>query len=616
MPDTCLADTPCGMTTQQASAEQELADRYAPIVMLKAQKEPCDTSGEAYAPVSVDVVLGEPSVALRNVDSSETVTAPEAADLFGLGEGNYLDFPNSPKNAGCRYEQDFDALVPSVTPVAYAHIAREDGEPGFALQYWLYYYFNDWNNNHESDFEMIQLIFEAGTVEEALTQAPTAVGYSQHGGGEYADWDSDKLQREGDRPIVWVAAGSHSNQFANENYIGRAEEDGVGFGCDDASGASIRMETAAIVVLTTAESADDEFAWINFEGRWGEQLSGEFNGPTGPNTKRAWTQPFGWQEDLRSSNVEVPTGKTAGPSPVNAFCGIVAFVSNNLLTFITERPWLTLIGIVAVVGGLATTAARTNYDLIPVPLRRKRRFGQILRAAVFTVRKRFALFVGISIAFIPAGIVASSLQAFLANNPPLEALLDLSDPPLGIAIVIGATIGLAAFSIAYLVTIVGITAALAELEQGNDITILGAYRAVWARISDLVRARLRAFLVLLLLTISIIGIPWAIRRGVLWIFLEQAILFDGADKNKARELSEQAVDGHWWRAATLSAAFTFGGLSLGPLITAPLLLFTSTPLELLNAISSLIYMIVVPVIAVALALLYFDLKAHEEPNTS
>ena len=50
------------------------------------------------------------------------------------------------------------------------------------------------------------------------------------------------------------------------------------------------------------------------------------------------------------------------------------------------------------------------------------------------------------------------------------------------------------------------------------------------------------------------------------------------------------------------------GFIMGPVITAPLLLFTSTPLELLNAISSVVYMVVVPFAAVGLALLYFDLK--------
>ena len=216
--------------------------------MLKAQNEPCDNTGEAYAPVSVDLVLNNPNVVLRLADSPDVIEAPSAADLFGKGEGYYLDFPHDPRQPGCGYEEDFKAMPQPVVPVAYAHIATQVGHDQIALQYWLYYYFNDWNNNHESDFEMIQIIFDADTVEEALTLEPTGVGYSQHGGGEYADWNSDKLEREGDHPVVYAAAGSHSNQFENKNYIGRAEEDGVGFGCDDASGESVRLQTEAIVV--------------------------------------------------------------------------------------------------------------------------------------------------------------------------------------------------------------------------------------------------------------------------------------------------------------------------------------------------------------------------------
>ena len=454
--------------------------------MLKAQNEACDNTGEAYAPVSVDLVLNNPNVVLRLADSPDVIEGPSATDLFGKGEGYYLDFPHDPRKPGCGYEQDFKAMPQPVVPVAYAHIATQVGHDQIALQYWLYYYFNDWNNNHESDFEMIQIIFDADTVEEALALEPTGIGYSQHGGGEYADWNSDKLEREGDHPVVYAAAGSHSNQFENKNYIGRAEEKGVGFGCDDASGDSVRLQTEAIVVPTSVDSPDSEYAWIAFEGRWGEQVSGEFNGPTGPNTKRAWTEPFGWQEDLRESNVEVPSGKTAGPSPANAFCGVVAFASNTLLAFVGERPWLSLIGVVALVGGLTATAVRTNYDLLPTPLRRGRRFGQMIRAAFYLVRKRFALFFGISIAFIPAGLIASALQTLLVNNPPLEPLLELSDPPKVVAIILGATIGLLSFGIAYLVTLCGITIALARLEAGHEASIGSVYREMWGRIDDLV----------------------------------------------------------------------------------------------------------------------------------
>ena len=43
---------------------------------------------------------------------------------------------------------------------SYAHIVTEPGKPGkLALQYWFYYPFNDFNNKHESDWEMVQLMF-------------------------------------------------------------------------------------------------------------------------------------------------------------------------------------------------------------------------------------------------------------------------------------------------------------------------------------------------------------------------------------------------------------------------------------------------------------------------
>jgi hypothetical protein len=52
-----LAAAPAG-----ASPAQRLADRYAPIAVLKAQDAPCDSRGEAWRPVAVDALLGNASV--------------------------------------------------------------------------------------------------------------------------------------------------------------------------------------------------------------------------------------------------------------------------------------------------------------------------------------------------------------------------------------------------------------------------------------------------------------------------------------------------------------------------------------------------------------------------
>ena len=45
-------------------------------------------------------------------------------------------------------------------------------------------------------------MWDVPTAEEALGTPPVATGYSQHSGGESADWDGDKLERTGDHPVV------------------------------------------------------------------------------------------------------------------------------------------------------------------------------------------------------------------------------------------------------------------------------------------------------------------------------------------------------------------------------------------------------------------------------
>ena len=130
--------------------------------------------------------------------------APTAADLYGKEGEYYLDFPGNPLKPGCDYEKWFNEIAEGKPTTAYAHIVEENGK--LALQYWFYYPFNDWNNKHESDWEMIQLVFDAPTAEEALKVDPEIVGYSQHEGAESATWDEEKLEKRGDHPIVYPGA--------------------------------------------------------------------------------------------------------------------------------------------------------------------------------------------------------------------------------------------------------------------------------------------------------------------------------------------------------------------------------------------------------------------------
>jgi len=180
--------------------------------------------------------------------------------------------------------------------VAYAHLAAEAGRPGrLALQYWFFYDFND---KHEGDWEMIQLVFHAPDANAALASGPSEVAYSQHGGAEGADWGDDKLERQVSRPLVYAAAGSHANYFSSKLWLGRGAAEG--FGCDDTRGPCDTIRVQAIVVPTAVASPDDQYAWLAFPGRWGGLERGVNNGPTGPSTKSQWLEPISWQERTRA----------------------------------------------------------------------------------------------------------------------------------------------------------------------------------------------------------------------------------------------------------------------------------------------------------------------------
>ena len=294
--------------------EDELAERYAPVVRLVAQEEACGY-GEAYLPADVDVLLGEPTVALRGPWGPDDLirVAPTAADLAqGLYE-HHLDFPGNALDPGCDYELWNDRVAQGSEPTVYAHVATDPGFPGkLALQYWFFYTFNDFNNKHEGDWEMVQLVFEADDVEGALATEPVEVGYSQHEGAERAPWDDDKLELvEGTHPVVHPAAGSHANYFQEALYLGRSAEQGVG--CDDTSEPTFDLRPVVRTIPSDAGAARRAFPWIAYEGRWGELQEAFYNGPTGPNLKKQWTEPILWaEEDWRADSYAIPAGGVLG----------------------------------------------------------------------------------------------------------------------------------------------------------------------------------------------------------------------------------------------------------------------------------------------------------------
>ncbi|MGI9623013.1 MAG: Vps62-related protein, partial [Acidimicrobiales bacterium] len=350
---------------EDPEAAQELADRYAPVMVLKAQDAPCDEDGEPYAPTSVEIVLNNPEIVLRQVGRGDPViaTAPTASDLFGLSEGFYLDFPGGALSPGCIYETDFNRYSDGEPVVVYAHIVQQSDHPDkLALQYWFYWYYNDWNNKHEGDWEGIQILFDAASIEEALATEPTSVGYAQHEGGEQADWDDSKLERQGTHPLVYSSAGSHASYYGSALYIGRSGSEG--FGCDNTDGPSDMYDSEVVVLPDSVEDADDSLAWLAYGGRWGERQGGAFNGPTGPAAKERWLEPIDWHDDLRTASVIIPAGDSEGLSIINAFCDIVEWGAGKLIQLKTS-PFQLAVATLVVFFVVSWLVRRTDWSVVP-----------------------------------------------------------------------------------------------------------------------------------------------------------------------------------------------------------------------------------------------------------
>ena len=584
--------------------EQRLAERFAPLLEVKEQQDPpCDTSGEQYIPSAVEIVLGRRNIVLRGPGDDAGSPAPTAADLFGKGAEWSLDYPGSPFDPGCTYARDAIALGQGDPAVAYAHIVTQPDAPRqLALQYWFFYYFNQFNDLHEGDWEMIQLVFDASTAAEALDQEPVWVGYSQHDGGERAGWDDDKLEREGTHPVVYPAAGSHANYFSSELWLGRSASEG--FGCDDTTGPSQRI-VPEVRVVGEPSGPDAADAWLAFEGNWGQKARGLFNAPTGPNTNKKWSAPIDWEGKLRNSSIAVPAGDAIGVTVTGFFCSAVA-EGSRLYADMLDSPLTASLTLLIIGVTIAGATRLTRWS--PVERRRvlaPRAIGQVLRAARAIHWRNIVRLTAVGLVFVPLAALGTAAQAGLLWIPTVA---EFGGGGVRVVLPLGALIGFVVTLIAYVAMLAAVAEAVRRDEAGSPVGPLGAYRALLPRWKTLLGATARATGIVLLLVVSIVGFPWAIRQAVRWAFIPQVVVFEGPPAPAARCLgrSSDLVRGRWWRTAVLLVLLGVIALAPGVVLGLALLLFTTFSLPLVNFIGALVTVFVLPYVAVALTLAYGD----------
>ena len=150
-----------------------------------------------------------------------------------------------------------------------------------------------------------------------------------------------------------------------------------------------------------------------------------------------------------------------------------------------------------------------------------------------------------------------------------------------------------------------------DLEQGKDVGVRLAYRAVLARFWRVVFGQLIATFVVTLIALTVIGIPIAIWKYVEWQFVQQEVLFKDRSIRGALRGSSEHVRGHWWRTVRVVGFLWLISIVAGPILTFALI-FTTLPLIWINILGSLVFALLIPYVAIGRTLLYFDLEVRAE----
>ncbi len=268
--NTTPPETPAPVTAISAEHAAKLAEKFCPALYLCRDTD----AVEYYEPEPIEIMLDAASLlAIEDPSFSEKATTLTLSqwsqssyylDLLGLGPTT-----SSPDE----YRLNYDSVKGSYRPTVYARVKEREGNGYTVLQYWIFYFLNDWRNLHEGDWELVQLCFPPLTSREIIEneELPLFAAYSQHQTGQQMSWTDMQAQElvNDNHPVVYVALGSHANYFTPGNSWSGLDFDKTGI----TNWHIINPQELEVIMLPETEpapAADEELGWLHFRGYWGE----------------------------------------------------------------------------------------------------------------------------------------------------------------------------------------------------------------------------------------------------------------------------------------------------------------------------------------------------------
>jgi len=562
-----LAAAPSALA-DDGGAEQLLAEKWAPYVEVQQQAAECG-AGEPYLPTPVETVLGRDDVVLRAADGTVIATAPTAADLYAAPDDAHLDFPGNALEPKCDYERWFREVNGDRPASVYARVVTDPDEPDvLVLQYWLFWVFNDWNDKHEGDWEMFQLVFDVPTAREALDHEPIELAAAQHEGAERRSFP--RLETRDGHPIVYPSAGSHATYYSNDRWFGASAS--AGFGCDNTLAPSTSLRPEVVLLPSEVTGPDDPFAWLEWEGRWGERQPAFNNGPTGPNTKTQWSSPIGWMNDEgRASSISLPA---QGSAVTDFFCSVSRQGSLLFIRFLQE-PWAVATAVMLTIAFIVW-AVRVN-----VP---------ILRRASAQLRSHRRRFLPISGLVLFGGMAIAAVQSLLLLIP--------GDETAGLVLVVGTLASLAVSVVASSSTIT----LLHDIRSGADVTESPVRRGL--RSPALRTAAPLAAITLIAAVIPALSLVLLLA----WCVAPSVAASESLRMRQAAARSFRLTRGHRRRVALVTVLTFLVATVPGPLTGTVVLLLTGASFAVVNLISGVFGALLVPWLGSVIWALYLELS--------
>ena len=325
---------------------------------------------------------------------------------------------------------------------------------------------------------MIQLVFDAGSAEEALETSRSRSATASTRAPRGRSGETSSRSSTGTHPVVYPAAGSHANFFS------------------DSPSSAVRPRPASAATTRPARTTSSGRGQSRsratrkprggildrLRGPLGRAPAGLLQRPTGPNLKTQWTEPITWSEDWRALSA-VPAGGSFGSNATDFFCGAVGAGSNFVLRAVDNAarrlrrrpPAVLVVYLLAGPGGRRRRCVG-----------RRRSWGQTFTAS-WRLHQAAVALPRIGLIVIPISLVITGLQYLLFSATSLVGI-DPNGEGGGFRVGLGVWIG-TVLTLLALALVQAACAARSQGSSGSEIGIRAAYRlafdSVWGLLGAL-----------------------------------------------------------------------------------------------------------------------------------